>query len=426
MTTMRKVTANTFWQIASKTGNSISGLIIIALITRYFGEGGIGTYTLILGYLGFFFMPVDFGLNAIAVKHLLDKHRSEQKVFGNLLGLRLCIGIVVSAVSLIIIWLLPHNDITNTGYSKIVKIGVTVQVFTILAQAILATTNAFFQANHKYKYSFFANACSALLNTGLVAILIINGFPLIYALAAFSVSGLVGAGTAIILVKRQIKSIRILTDKTYWKEMLFETLPLTISIILNLVYFRIDSLILPFYRQIEEVGHYNVAYKIFDTILVLPNYFANSLYPILLEKYNQSTSSFVKIIKKSALILAAIALLGSLTTYFLAPVAVQILLNQSSDQTILYLRILSSGLLFFFLSSIATWSLIIINKQKYLSYIYGGTMIVNISLNIILIPSYGALASAYITIATEAIVLILTASLLYLNLTTGKLHNEHQ
>ncbi|MDQ3098346.1 MAG: flippase [bacterium] len=425
MSTLSRVTSNTAWQIGSKIGNSVSGLIIIALITRHFGDQGVGIYTLVLGYLGFFFMPVDFGLNAIAVKHLLDQKRSAQKVFGNLLGLRLTIGALVMLLALIIIWVLPYDPASNTGYSNLVKIGVTVQILTILAQALLATTNAFFQARHNYKYSFYANLCSAVFNTGLVCLLILNGFPLIYTLAAFSISGIVGATTALLLVKKQLKQISVLTDKNYWKEMLTETLPLTISLILNLVYFRIDSLILPFYRQLEEVGHYNVAYKIFDTLLVLPNYFANSIYPVLLERYAQSIDAFTKIIKKSVLTLTILALAGTAATYILAPLAVQILLSHPNPETIQYLRILSSGLIFFFLSSIATWSLIIINKQKYLSYIYGGTMIINITLNILLIPLYGALASAYITIATEALVLILTGTLVFINLTTGKAHNDH-
>jgi O-antigen/teichoic acid export membrane protein len=54
------------------------------------------------------------------------------------------------------------------------------------------------------------------------------------------------------------------------------------------------------------------------------------------------------------------------------------------------------------------WSLIVIGKQKALTLIYGTTMIINLLLNLLLIPVYGALASAYVTIATEIMVLILS------------------
>ncbi len=420
MSALKKVTSNTLWQIASKIGNSLSGLIIIALITRYFGEQGIGVYTLVLGYIAFFFMPVDFGLNAIAVKHLIGQTHEPKKVFGNLLGLRLTIGVLVSITALVIISVLPYNPTNHTGYSDQVKIGIIVQIVTILAQAVLATTNAYFQANHKYKFSFIANATSAVCNTALITILITTGFPLIYALAAFTVSGLIGASTALYLVRKNLNTIQVLHNKKYWNELLTQTAPLTISIILNLVYFRIDALILPFYRHLEEVGHYNVAYKIFDTVLVLPSYFANAIYPILLEKYTKSKGEFKATIVKAIAGLSAISALGTVCMFILAPLAVQILLNSRDEETIIFVRILTSGLILFFLSSIATWSLIIINKQKYLSAIYGLTMTINIMLNLLFIPQYGALASAYITIATEAIVLLSTATLLYINLKREK------
>ncbi len=423
MSTIRKVTSNTLWQIAGKAINVISGLIIIRLVTQYFGEEGTGLYTLVIGYIAFFFMPVDFGLNAVAVKHLLDESRSPQKIFRNLLGLRLTIGTVVTAIALLILVILPYNSFNNTGYSPQVKFGITLQIITILAQAILATSNAYFQANHKYKYSFISNAAAALFNTILVAFLIISGFPLIFAIAIFSISGLIGAGTSLYLVKIKLRNVYPLKEPDYWKELFSQTLPLTISILLNLVYFRSDALIQPFYRQLDEVGHYNVAYKIFEAMLVIPSYFVNSLYPVMLEKFNQGGNKFKVIIRKSALSLGMLSLCASITTYALAPYMTFLLLKSYETQTILLLRILSSGLIFFFLSSIATWALIIIGKQKYLAYIYAITMIVNISLNLIFIPQYGALASAIITISTEAIVLICTAWLLMANknnLTTGK------
>jgi O-antigen/teichoic acid export membrane protein len=298
----------------------------------------------------------------------------------------------------------------------VVKVGIGIVALTIAAQAVLATTNAYFQANHKYNYSFFANLVAAIANTLLIIYLANQKLNLLIVISAYTVAGIIGACTALVLVRKQVKSVSPIFDKKYWKELLKETLPLTISLVLNLIYFRIDGLILPIYRGLIEIGQYNVAYKMFDAILVIPNYFANALYPILLEKRTESINAFTSTIKKSAAILALIAVIGSILTILLAPFAIKVLLNEDSTQTAQYLRILSSGLLFFFLSSISMWALIVIGKQKLLSYIYGTTMILNLVLNILLIPLYGATASAYITITTEALVLLLSGSLLIYNL----------
>jgi O-antigen/teichoic acid export membrane protein len=404
----KTVGQNTAWQIASKAINGISGLIIIGIISRTFGSVGVGQYTLILSYIGFYFIPVDFGLNAIAVKHLLDNGKDPRHVFRNLLGIRITIGLIATIIAVAVAALLPYDAQKNLGYSQQVKLGIALLSATILAQAILATTNAFFQSKHNYKFSFVANAVSAIFNTILVLLLVSSNQSFLVTISSFSLAGLTGAAVAVYLVKVNLKTVRPLMHQQYWKELITETLPLTTSLIINLIYFRVDSLLLPLFRDITEVGRYNVAYKVFDNLLVIPNYFANAIYPILLAKKQEGYQPFILLIKKSALYLAAFAIAISICSILLAPLAVKIITGFEEPNTIQYIQILSAGLITFFISSIIMWSLIVIGKQKALTLIYGTTMIINLILNLLLIPVYGALASAYLTIATEIMVLILS------------------
>jgi O-antigen/teichoic acid export membrane protein len=422
MSNFKKVGSNTFWQIGSRAVNSISGLIIIYLINTTYGQNGVGIYTIIIGYIGFFFMPVDFGLNAIAVKHIINNDYPIKHVIKNLLGIRLILATALILIALAIMSVLPFDPQTNTGYSADVKAGVVVISITILAQAIIATSNAYFQAKQQYLFSFVANTVAAVTNTLLLYLLILSNAPLITAIGSFSASGLIGCFTGLLIVKRYLKDITPEIQTKYLKTITKETLPLTLSIMLNLVYFRIDTLIVPFFRQVEEVGKYNVAYKVFDAILVIPNYFTNAVYPVLLEKYKTGQSSFTTTIKKSVIALGAVSIIATFAMYFLSPWIIRTILGTWDDQATLYLRILTSGLVSFFLSSIAMWSLIIINKQKYLTYIYGTTMLINIALNVIFIPIYGALASAVITIITEVLVLLLSGILVIRNFKIDKAH----
>lgn len=407
-----KVGENTFWQVASKITNALTGLVIIGAIQRLYGDTGVGIYTVIIAYISFYFMPVDFGLNAIAVKHLLDKNYNNQHVFRNILGFRLVLSLILILIAILISQLLPYDPITNVGFSNLIKTGIILSALTILAQALLASANAYFQSIENYRYSFASNFLSAASNILIFLYLLNQGQPIHIAIIALTISGLLGGVTAVVLVGRKTGNIWPLLNRGYLKKIIIDTLPLTISLVLNLIYFRIDSLLLPFYRSIEEVGRYNIAYKIFDTILVIPNYFANALYPVLLNKYNQGQAVFIKTVQKSAAGLTVIAILGSLASYVLAPLGVQIITGTQNPETIFYTRILTSGLIFFFLSSIAMWSLIVIGKQKYLAYIYGSTMILNLFLNLLYIPQFGATASAIITLITELLVLLLSGSLL--------------
>ena len=70
------------------------------------------------------------------------------------------------------------------------------------------------------------------------------------------------------------------------------------------------------------------------------------------------------------------------------------------------MRILTLGLPFFFLSSLVMWALIALGKQLVLAGIYGSLMITTILLDILVIPKFGATGAAWITVGSEALVLI--------------------
>ena len=77
-------------------------------------------------------------------------------------------------------------------------------------------------------------------------------------------------------------------------------------------------------------------------------------------------------------------------------------------QSVVALRVLSISLPFFFLSSLSMWVLITMKKQGILVPIYAVSMIANIGLNLVLIPLWGYMAAAWVTVGSEAFVLLLT------------------
>ena len=70
---------------------------------------------------------------------------------------------------------------------------------------------------------------------------------------------------------------------------------------------------------------------------------------------------------------------------------------------------LSLGIPLFFLSALLWHCLIIAGRQKHLMYIYGIGALFNLFGNLILIPTYGYLAAAIVTIASEGLILIMLA-----------------
>ena len=157
----------------------------------------------------------------------------------------------------------------------------------------------------------------------------------------------------------------------------------------------------------ETVGLYSLPYKIFEVALVLPTFFMNATYPVLIKLYEENKNNFLHKFNKVAILLFVSALISGLVGYFLSPLAIKILGGSNFSDSIIILRILLGGLIFYYLTQPLSYFLVILNKQKYLPRIYLIAAIINFTLNLIFIPKYSFFAAAVNTHICEMVILIL-------------------
>src|SRR3989344_5916433 len=176
------------------------------------------------------------------------------------------------------------------------------------------------------------------------------------------------------------------------------------------LFFRADSFILTLTRTTAEVGVYGLAYKVFEVALVLPTFFMNAVYPLLLKQQNFQfpipNFQFKRTMRHSFWFLLGTSFVAVVVLWFAAPLLTMI--KSDFSASIPALRVLSLGLPFFFLTSLTMWTLIALKKQWALAGIYGLSMVINIALNLWLIPVYGYMAAAWITVLSEGVVLLLS------------------
>ncbi|MCX6800181.1 MAG: oligosaccharide flippase family protein [Candidatus Falkowbacteria bacterium] len=76
------------------------------------------------------------------------------------------------------------------------------------------------------------------------------------------------------LYSRKYIFIKLRFDFALWKKILIKSWPLAITIALNLIYLKADTLILSLIKSEEIVGLYGAAYKVVDVLITLPFMFA--------------------------------------------------------------------------------------------------------------------------------------------------------
>ncbi len=392
-----RIAKNTLYQATARLASSFIGFLITIFIARYFGVLNYGDFIKITSFVAPFYIFMDFGMNAIYLQ--LDKDEAK---FNDFFNLRILISIVIFIIVNIVALLLPYNISLNTGYPPVVKMGILIFSLSFFSQSIIYSSSVIYQKRINYFGYMLAVITGSVVNFLLVLFFISYKFGLNHIILGFVLSGVVTAILSQLLTGKKIKIFKI--DINFAKKIIVLSWPLGLMLIFNLVYFRIDSIILAFYKSAKDVGTYGLSYKFFDFLIALPLFLSNALYPMLLE--NQKNFRKMKQIIKSYMIVFVLTSIFLIIPFWYFSSFFSLIKKEFID-SVLPFRILLLSLPFFFISNFFQWILISFKNQKYLLKIYIISSIINIILNIIFIPIYSYFAAAIITGISEGIITLL-------------------
>ncbi len=403
---LKKAFTNTASQFVAKGLTAGASFLFTLGVSYFLGLDTLGSITKIIAFVSIFYLFVDFGFNAIFLKDI----QNSEKNFGNLFFLRVLITIATIGLIALITLFLPSGE---KGYSPFEKIGIFLFSLTLFTQSFLLSVNAIFQKHLRYTLLLIPQSVAfvAFLVVLVLGIFFKNTYLL---LSAYFISGVFFCLIAYPLVVKQYH-ISTLTHNfvSVSKKLLISSAPLGIMLAFNLVYFRIDTIILALYHENTAVGIYGLSYKFFEFIVVIPTFFANSIYPVLLAKQS-NPKDFTQHIKSYAFILAGVSVVFTIAVLIFAPFLE--LIREEFGQSVLPLQILAFAFPLFFLTSLLQWVMIINNQKKKLLLIYFFSMIVNVILNLIFIPQYSYIAAAITTAISELVVLVLILFSIFVSL----------
>lgn len=388
----RLIFKNTIFQTFARTVTTIAGFIVTILIARYFGADGYGDYTKIISVVSIFYLLIDFGLNAAYV-------RDNKYSFSHLLYSRLGIAFLVFIGLNITVYFLPFNDLSGIGFSSYVKYGILIFSLSFFNQAIILSASAVFQKSQKYQLLTLSQLVGSVLTVIFIFAFLKISLSLMFIISSLVFAGIGSSLASLFLIKENLRfSIKIP------RELFLASLPLAAMLIFNLIYFKIDAVILSFYKPSAEVGVYGLSYRIFEFLIALPLFLSNSLYPELVKKVDKK-SEFLLLIHKYRNIFLLFSLVFLFASWGLSPLLG--LINKDFTSAILPFRILALSLPFFFVTNLYQWALVTVKEQKFLMFVYFLNALINIALNLVFIPRYSYLASATITGLCEGLVAVI-------------------
>src|SRR5207302_5315822 len=196
-------------------------------------------------------------------------------------------------------------------------------------------------------------------------------------------------------------------DVAFLSSWLRKSLPFALAFVITTLYFKIDVPILLYFRSFTEYGWYNFAYKPFESLLFVPITILNVAFPVLSVYHTQSADRLLQATMRFYRALFALGFPISVGTVVLAS-GINGLFDRSGQfgPAAPALAILGGGIFLMFVTNAFIAALNAADRQVLFTWAALVSLLVNVSLNFLLVPVYGYPGAAWAADVTELALLV--------------------
>ena len=384
-------------QLVGRLGNLALGVVVTGLIARALGSSDFGILAAIGAILGLSAVLFDFGFDQVAVRRASVEPEREPEWLAALFSLRLAASFASFVVGvLLLVGISRSNEMLVAGL--------------VLALPMLTTAfsslRVVFQLRVENTVTIGLLSMRSVVWAGIVvAIYVWGGGLLAVAVGSATVAIVMALLTSALAVRRG--RMRFSKIRPQCREMLRVGVPLGIGGLLVLGYARIDQLLVFELAGSRDAGFYAAAYKIFDQSSFAPIAISTTLFPLLAASAAVDLARF-KLLLQTSLELLVAAAAGSLAIAiaYSGPI-VRLVYGHDFGRAAPAVPVLMGAFVLVSLGYLQDILIVITNQQKRLVVVAALALAVNVALNVTLIPVWGFMAAAAITVATEAVAVVL-------------------
>jgi O-antigen/teichoic acid export membrane protein len=401
MTLNKKLALNSIIQIFGKFVMIGIGFVSIRILTTFLGVDGFGAYVTITNYLIIASVLAEFGFNTLLATEIAGKDEKQiSHIVNNLFTFRLVMAVsVIGILASTTVWLIPAY---STEIKWMVALGSIGAIGASLSHVMIGVFQTKLRTDKITIGDFLARITLML---GVLILAILGEVNLFWVMIWYSLAGIV---QAIFMITATYKyyPIRLNIDWVYWKKIFKKALPLFVIITFNLIYYRIDTVMLSVMKDQTAVGLYGASYKILEILIAIPGMFMGLLLPLFTKYYLQDKTRFQHIFQQAFNILLTVAIPLGVAGILLSSKILNLIAGQDFIPATNTLQVLFIGIGFIFLGNLMGHILISAQLQSKSMYIAIIGAVFNVGLNLYLIPRYSYLGAAIATAITEGLVLL--------------------
>lgn len=391
--TKEAIAQNLLWAVTGKVVNLLGSLLVGVIVARYLGPEQYGLMSYVISYVFLFQTLTLFGLDSIEIREEARSQIPYQTVIGTAFGLKLIFGVFFIATSILTSWLMEAE-----GYTTLL---VSIYSLSIVLNSLIVIRN-YFTAIVQNEYVVKAEISRTVIGIVIKISLLLLNASLTWFVAAYMFDFVLLGTGYIMAYHAKIGSLRKWHfDVNCAKFLLHESLPLLLTNAAIIIYQRIDQVMIGNMIDKESVGYFSVAAKFTEVLIFIPMILAQTITPILVKIRQQSQDEYHVKAQQFMNVSFWLSLMVSTIVSLLAYWVVICTFGTEYLPAVAILQVMAFKAASVALSNTAGAMLITEGLQKWAILRDGLGCVVCVVLNYLLLPHYGVMAAAFVSIASN-------------------------
>ncbi|MDF2433775.1 MAG: hypothetical protein JWP44_3406 [Mucilaginibacter sp.] len=376
-----------------RVGSLVIKMVVSIILARYLGRGNNGIINGGVAYIYFFSAIATLGLDQFIVKELHQFPDNRDQILGTSFWMKVFAGIFCIPIIYLAFLIYPAKG-TPYSYIFILSIIGIIQAFNVI--------DAYFQSQVQSKYIMQVQIVGNILSAIIKLLMIYTRQPLVYFVYAYTFDFLLlSIGYYFTYQRKQRTILSWSFNFKLAKKLLLFSWPLIISGIMVSLYMKIDAIMLQNMAGVKEAGAYATVAQFSEAWNFIPAVIVTSLFPAILNAKRDDAARYKKRIQHLYDLMVYLSLPVAVIITFASPLIYKLLTPEYAYAAPALSVHIWSGV-FVFLGAASSQYLIAENFNKLTFIRTGFGAIVNIVLNLILIPHMGMMGAAIATLVAYA------------------------
>lgn len=402
---MNRIFKNTSTLFSAHLIGRLGSLVLTLWLMPRFSEGALGGYFVAIALTNLIASLTELGIHNPLIREMTLNLQQTRHYLGNTLLVRLVLSVVAYALMIISGVLL--------GYTSVI---VTMIVYLGLAEIVNSIAQLYrcvFRAHEEMKYE----AWTVVAERGIFFLggggAILLGYELVNVCQVMLIASGVNLILSIGFTRSRFTPLRFEPSRQIIIVLMQQALPFAVGNLFNLIYLRIDVIMLSKLSPygVDANTWYGLAYTIVNAFTILPGAFMGAMFPLLSRLYVNERDRLPQAYTFGVrwMVICGVPLavgLAALSHEIIAVLPIPYTPDALEKiATALFWLSGSGGLIF--LTTVVLTMLRAADKRRAFTVLMGTTTLLNIGLNLVLIPRFSHVGAAIAMVISEIYLLVI-------------------